>query len=190
MNINKNKETKEKKTIKEIFSEYAEGYRSLPDSIKTKCLLYVLLAIGGFAGCIAAPIIMKQIGAIIPFVGMLGFGIYLFFSNVSNHIKGKILILEGDCYAVELTPVKNTAQKVYFKHNDINICLRLKERYKKIQKGDHLTVYILDTTPMYEDRGTYIINNYVAVQITSTVNEVQDDNTGSKISNIIKFNKK
>lgn len=184
------KKNKQKRSFKEAISDFFDGYRTLPDTIKTKCILYILLSIGGIVGIVVSAVALKSLMAVTPFLGMVCLGIVLFYSNVSNHIKGKILILEGDCYAVELSPMKTNAQKVYFQHNGTNICLRLKEKYKKIQKGDHLVVYILDSTPMYEDRDIYIINNYIAAQITSTINETENETAGGKLQNIIRFNKK
>lgn len=189
ININKKKKDGPNKSIKELIADFLDGFASLPDPIKNKCFLNLLLSIGGFVGIFVAAIVLKTMMAVFPFIGMFIFGLVMIYSNVSNHIKGKILILEGDCYAIELTPIKNNTQKVYFKCNESNVCVRMKERYKKIQKGDRIIVYVLETTPMYEDHGIFIINNYIAAKITTALNETEEE-TPNKFQNIIKFNKK
>lgn len=165
-----------KEKIKEKINHFTEVYGTIPDPIKTKTVTSAFAAAAGLVISILVAIFIKSIVAVVPFVGLFFFGLFMFIYPIYCYDKEKIIQLEGDCTAIELSPVKSTAQKVYFSHNDQMVCVRMKEKYKKVQKGDHIVVYLVDTTPLYENNSVFVVNNYLAAKITSTSNNVEEDN--------------
>lgn len=155
--------------IKEWFKNVPDNYRAFPEPVRNRFVVYFLGTLGLFAASIAIGIVTKDITAFAPFAVFAIIGICLCCNLLT--ISKSIVKLEGNCTEIMLNPIKTAARKVFFYSGDKKICISVKEKYKKLQKGDYIVVYVSPKAHIFTEDGVINITDYIALTITSVYSD-------------------
>ena len=82
-----------------------------------------------------------------------------------NCIAGNFLEIKGVCSDVEKTPFRRRVKSITLKAEDKKLKLNAHYSIKNISVGDNMTVYISKRTPLYNQNGTYIANEFYGVSV-------------------------
>jgi len=82
-----------------------------------------------------------------------------------NCIAGNYLEIKGVCSDVEKTPFRRRVKSITVKAEDKKLKLNAHYSIKNISIGDAITVYISKKSPLYNQNGTYIANEFYGVSV-------------------------
>lgn len=82
-----------------------------------------------------------------------------------NCIAGNFLEIKGVCSDVEKTPFRRRVKSITVKAEDKKLKLNAHYSIKNISVGDTLTVYISKKTPLYNQNGAYVTNEFYGVSV-------------------------
>ena len=77
--------------------------------------------------------------------------------------RGQYLILRGTVLKVEYTPLRRQPKSVLLEADGKALQVVLRNRHVAVQEGDTVTLYISDTTPLYEWQGIHRLYAYLAM---------------------------
>ena len=77
--------------------------------------------------------------------------------------RGQCLILRGTVVKVEYTPLRRQPKSVLLEADGKALQVVLRNRHVAVQEGDPVTLYISDTTPLYEWQGIHRLYAYLAM---------------------------
>lgn len=162
--------------IKELPKKLKNAYADIPFLLRKKVLLRFATGFVCFALFIAFIVISFQSYIWLPFLAISVVISFLAFSLLYDWAEERIIKLEGHCVEALKTFTKTKFKTVYFEADGKRIRVRLKEQFRKISQGDYIVLYIKDTTSYVFEDNAYEINDYIAIQVTST----QTDGSESK----------
>ena len=82
-----------------------------------------------------------------------------------NCIAGNFLEIKGVCSDVEKTPFRRRVKSITVKAEDKKLKLNAHYSIKNISAGDNITVYISKRTPLYNQNGVYIANEFYGASV-------------------------
>lgn len=134
----------------------------IPVPLQTQILIQTALAVLSlivgiafflfFSGTIAIPFLFLAILAAIN-----GWRIY----RVS--VQGHYLTLSGTVLSVEHTPVLRRPKALLAEIDGKALRVVLRNRHKSPAEGSRITVYVQDSTPIYEWKGIHLLGSYFAI---------------------------
>lgn len=82
-----------------------------------------------------------------------------------NCIAGHYLEIKGVCSDVEKTPFRRRIKTITVKAEDKKLKLNAHYSIKNVNTGDTLTVYMSKKSPLYNQNGIYIANEFYGVSV-------------------------
>lgn len=86
-------------------------------------------------------------------------------------LDGHYVVVEGLCRRVERTALRRRLKAVYFSTDSQTIKVLLRHRLKRADAGDRITLYVADSTPVYEADNYTLVNGYLAMTIQKGVDK-------------------
>lgn len=77
--------------------------------------------------------------------------------------RGQYLALRGAVLKLERTPLRLQPKAMLLEVEGKALLVVLRNRHISVREGDAVTIYIADTTPLYEWRGIHRLHSYLAV---------------------------
>ena len=138
--------------------------RGILPAVQHQILLRLLLALASLTGGIVLWC-MEGIAAAAPFILLA-----LLLAAAALRIRrcaeaGRYLALHGTILSVETTALLHRPKAVLIAVDGKAIRLELHSRRKAVQAGQHITLYVLDDTPLYEWRELHMLANYLALTL-------------------------
>lgn len=154
-----------------------------PGALKKKILMEIGACVASLIFLIIVSVVYKNFVLSLPIIA-----IALFFGFIAGHTiysyeKGKIISVEGNCVEVLRSIGLGRTTTVFIQADDKRVQIKPKERYKQYRQGDYIVVYINSDMEVYKEGDTYVLRDYIAMQITSVDSETETSQ--EKASNII-----
>lgn len=176
-----------KEKVKSSISKIITAYSELPYILRKKVLLRILASVGSLIIFAISLPLTKNVYFWLPFLAMFIIIGYLAISLLLDYANGRIFKLEGHCLEVLKTFTKTKIKTIYFEAENKKVKIRLKEQFKRIKQGDYIILYAKDDTSVLLEDGVYDLNDYIAIQVTSTETEDTTQIRGIKmLANMIK----
>lgn len=99
----------------------------------------------------------------------LSFAVLLLLFGVSGTIfliklsDGKYVVIEGKCSKVERTVIRKRAKTLYLNCKPHTVKVNSRQKLKNIEAGDLVTLYVSESTPVYEMEGCQLLSGYLAL---------------------------
>lgn len=95
--------------------------------------------------------------------------IWLFFGAFGTMLliklsEGKYVVIEGKCSKVERTAIRKKAKTLYLNSNPYTVKVISRQKLKNIEAGDMVTLYVSESTPVYEMEGCQLLSGYLALE--------------------------
>lgn len=155
-----------------------------PSVLKKKILAEFAACIGSIVFFVVVTVVFKNYLLSLPILAVALFFGFIGGQTVYLYEKNKIISIEGNCLEVLKSFSKTKTSTIFIQAEDKRVQIRPKERYRQYRQGDYIVVYIKTDMDVYKEGNTYVLNDYVAMQITSVENEPQ--NEPQKASSVIK----
>ena len=110
-------------------------------------------------------IVMRDIYLCIPCAGAAIFnliGAFLLFRKI---VLDEYVVVGGKCAEVGLTTVKRRSKYLILQTDVCALKVMLHNRLRKIPVGASIQLYIAKNTPVFEQNGSQILYNYIAMDI-------------------------
>ena len=78
--------------------------------------------------------------------------------------QGDYIVISGECAEVGATPVKRRAKYIVLHADVCDVKVMLRNRLRKINKGAVVRLYVLSSTPLYEERNGCLLRSYIAIE--------------------------
>ena len=78
-------------------------------------------------------------------------------------MRGQYLILRGVILKVDRTALRQRPKSILLETNGKALQVMLRNRHAAVREGDTVTLYIADTTPLYEWQGIHRLHAYMAM---------------------------
>lgn len=79
--------------------------------------------------------------------------------------QGKVLVLEGVCWEVELTLFRRRPKAVVMECGDRQVKVYLHARVRNLAVGERLRIYVADSSPVYEEDDILVLSGYLAMEV-------------------------
>lgn len=151
--------------IREFISGLPEAFGNAPAVLKNKVLRFFALGAGALIFAIVLIFTIGNYSVYLPCFAVAVFGfvmsIYLLFTLKSDRLHK----YTGECVDYDLNLLKNSVSKIYIDTGNEKLCINVKEKITSIEPGKVVTVYLLNTTFLYQEEDYYIISDYLALDI-------------------------
>lgn len=142
----------------------------LPSAIRkevVKRFLYGIVALLFFVIVIltSKDIILCIPCAIIALLSFFALGIIIY-----NYKKGKVISIAGICIEIERKKLRKTVSSILLNVDGKAVKMRIKGRRTKINEGDTVHVYILESTKVYNYENKFVISDYYAMEVQDVKN--------------------
>ena len=78
-------------------------------------------------------------------------------------MRGQYLILRGVILKVTRTSLRQRPKSILLEANGKALLVMLRNRHAVVREGENVTLYIADTTPLYEWQGIHRLHAYLAM---------------------------
>lgn len=78
-------------------------------------------------------------------------------------IHQRYVAIEGTCTEIERTPLRSRIKAIYLRMDDLNVKFVGVGAMKNLMVGDTVTVYVAETTDVYEMEGHLVICSHLAI---------------------------
>lgn len=142
-----------------------EKFQKLPPALQKQILLRFGASILSLLLLIVVALLYRDLYLCISFLlfgavfGVAG-GLLLFRS-----FDGRYVLVEGICQQIEQTAIRKKPKSVYFTMEPHVVKVRLRHRLKEVAIGDHISVFVSDNMPVYQENGCKVLNGYIAMEI-------------------------
>ena len=139
-----------------------QNLRMLPPVLQRQMLIQAGLALLALVLAVVA-LIFFSFTISVPF--LLGAALLAFnaFRLYRIGTRGQYLILRGTVMKVERTPVRQQTKSLLLEVDGKALQVVLRNRHVAVQEGETVTLYISDTTPLYEWQGIHRLYAYLAM---------------------------
>lgn len=169
--------------IKTFLLNILKGFGEVPDLLRSKIQLKLFGALGLFITGIVFVFTKQNYSLWLMAFGLCLGLIFLAGKTIYDWQAGKVIRLEGYCVESILNLTKSKTRKILIQTEDKRVQIRIKEKVKQISKGDYVVLYIHSDSSVGVEDNVYILNDYLAIKIT-TANENENDAEPQKISEI------
>lgn len=142
----------------------------LPSAIRkevVKRFLYGIIALLFFVIVIltSKDILLCIPCAIIALLSFFASGIVIY-----HYKKGKIISIVGICIEIERKRIRKSITSILLDVDGKAVKIRIKGRKTKINEGDSVQVYILESTKVYNYENKFVISDYYAMEVQDVKN--------------------
>lgn len=140
-----------------------EALRKLPTTLRTQVLWRIGIGLLAIFLFLVIWISSREFTFAFP---CLILAVFLFVNSgrmLYNIIIGSYICISGECTAVELVGLRRRVKSITVDFDGKKVVLPIKYRIRKIAAGEHVTLYLSDRTPVYEQDGIYCIYDYYAL---------------------------
>ena len=129
--------------------------KSLPPALQHQMIIQIGLALFCLVLAIGA-LAFVSFTVSIPF--LLGAALLVICA-----MRGQYLILRGVILKVDRTALRQRPKSILLETNGKALQVMLRNRHAAVREGDTVTLYIADTTPLYEWQGIHRLHAYMAM---------------------------
>ena len=79
--------------------------------------------------------------------------------------QGKVLVVEGVCWEVELTLFRRRPKAVVMECGDRQVKVYLHARVRNLAVGERLRIYVAESAPVYEEDDILVLSGYLVVEV-------------------------
>lgn len=139
-----------------------QDWKSLPPALQQQLIIQMGLALFCLVLAIGA-FVFVSFTVSIPF--LLGAAVLTISAArlYRTGMRGQYLILRGVILKVERTTLRQRPKSILLEANGKALLVMLRNRHATVREGDTATLYIADTTPLYEWRGVHRLHAYLAM---------------------------
>lgn len=137
-----------------------ERFRNIPALLQKQIFLRASGTLIGVAIMIFAG--KEDIVLLLPGIATLLMFLVSACSLAIRCLDGNYLILRGQCLQIEKSFVRKNIKAIYLKVQNHTVKLRC-QLPRRIAVGDHLTIYISNDAPVYEEDGCQVLFHILAI---------------------------
>ncbi|MBR2884871.1 MAG: hypothetical protein IKB93_08795, partial [Clostridia bacterium] len=89
---------------------------------------------------------------------------------IYHYKKGKIISIVGICIEIERKRIRKSITSILLDVDGKAVKIRIKGRKTKINEGDSVQVYILESTKVYNYENKFVISDYYAMEVQDVKN--------------------
>lgn len=138
-----------------------KDWKSLPPALQHQMIIQIGLALFCLVLAIGA-LAFVSFTVSIPF--LLGAALLVICAaSLLYWMRGQYLILRGVILKVDRTALRQRPKSILLETNGKALQVMLRNRHAAVREGDTVTLYIADTTPLYEWQGIHRLHAYMAM---------------------------
>ena len=144
--------------------------KNLPMAIKKEVVKRFLYGIAALIFFVVVLLASKDFLLCIP---CFLISIFSFFNSgiiIYHYKKGRIISFVGTCVEIERKRIIKTASSILLDVDRKAVKMRIKGRKTKINEGDSVQVYILESTKVYNFENKFVISDYYAMEVQDVKN--------------------
>lgn len=99
-------------------------------------------------------------------------GAFLLVNSAVVYYRGtrnKFIAVNGICTDVEYTRIRKKIKYIYIQVGEMSVRFPVRKRVRKLSIGDGITLYLPESTRVYEKDGCLVIFDYYAWELTNDV---------------------
>ena len=108
-------------------------------------------------------LLARGIGLLFPFLLGAALLVICAMRLFCTGMRGQYLILRGVILKVDRTALRQRPKSILLETNGKALQVMLRNRHAAVREGDTVTLYIADTTPLYEWQGIHRLHAYMAM---------------------------
>lgn len=141
-----------------------EKLKNLPPPLRKQVLLRFAGAGACFVLFVAAVVGYRRLALCLPFLGVAILAAVSGALLVWRADRGKILVLEGVCREVKLTPFRRSPKALVMECGGRQVKVYLRARTRNLVVGERLRLYVADSASVYEEEGGLVLGGYLALE--------------------------
>ena len=94
-------------------------------------------------------------------VYLTGSSLWLFHQSA----EGNYMHLQGECIRLETVGIRKRVRSVHLELEQGIVKIPVRQRIRRLSKGDTVSIYVAEKTPVYERDGIYTISSYYAMEV-------------------------
>lgn len=135
---------------------------TFPPALQRQLLIQAALSVLSLV-LAAAAVFFFSVTISVPFLLCAGLLAFSTFRLYGIGVRGQYLALKGAVLKVERTPLRLRPKAMLLEVEGKALLVVLRNRHIPVREGDAVTIYIADSTPLYEWRGIHRLHSYLAV---------------------------
>ena len=139
-----------------------KDWKSLPPALQHQMIIQIGLALFCLVLAIGA-LAFVSFTVSIPFLLGAALLVICAMRLFCTGMRGQCLILRGVILKVDRTALRQRPKSILLETNGKALQVMLRNRHAAVREGDTVTLYIADTTPLYEWQGIHRLHAYMAM---------------------------
>lgn len=139
-----------------------QNVRTIPLALQRQLLIQAALSVLSLV-LAAAAVCFFSLTISAPFLLCAGVLAFSAFRLYSIGVRGQYLALRGTVLKVERTQLRLRPKAMLLEVEGKALMVILRNRHISVREGEAVTIYIADTTPLYEWRGIHRLHSYLAI---------------------------
>ena len=139
-----------------------KDWKSLPPALQHQMIIQIGLALFCLVLAIGA-LAFVSFTVSIPFLLGAALLVICAMRLFCTGMRGQYLILRGVILKVDRTALRQRPKSILLETNGKALQVMLRNRHAAVREGDTVTLYIADTTPLYEWQGIHRLHAYMAM---------------------------
>ncbi len=137
----------------------------LPSAIRKEVVKRFLYGLGAVLFFIVILLTSKDFLLCIPCCLISLFSFFLSGIMIYNYKKGRIISFVGRCVKIERKKIIKTVSSILLDVDGKAVKIQIKGRKTRINEGDTVQVYILESLKVYIYENKFVISDYYAMEV-------------------------
>lgn len=88
---------------------------------------------------------------------------------IYNYKKGRVISIIGICTVIERKKIRKTIASILLDVDGKAVKIQIKGRKTRINEGDTVQVYLLESSKVYNYENKFVISDYYALEVQDVV---------------------
>lgn len=141
----------------------------LPSAIRKEVVKRFLYGLGAVLFFIVILLTSKDFLLCIPCCLISLFSFFLSGIMIYNYKKGKVISIIGICTVIERKKIRKTIASILLDVDGKAVKIQIKGRKTRINEGDTVQVYLLESSKVYNYENKFVISDYYALEVQDVV---------------------